>query len=51
MGKTVMGYILYIEVLVRVYGGKKSLGRTEHRRQAIIKMDIKKWGIEWTHPS
>jgi len=28
-----------------------SLGRTEHRRKAIIKMDLKKWGIECTHPS
>lgn len=27
------------------------LRRTEHRRQAIIKMDLKKWDIEWTHPS
>lgn len=44
-------YILYIGVLVRGYRRKMPLGRTEHRRQAIIKMDLKKWGTEWTHPS
>jgi hypothetical protein len=46
-----VGYTLYIGVLVRGYGGKTPLGRTEHRRDTIIKMDLKKWGIEWTHPS
>jgi len=51
MGKTGVGYILYVGVIVRGYGGKIPLGRTEHSRQAIFKMDLKKWGIEWTHPS
>jgi hypothetical protein len=45
MGKTGVGYILYIGVTVRGYGGKMPLGRTEHRRQAIFKMDLKKWGM------
>jgi len=51
MGKTGVGYILCIGVLVRGYGGKMPLGRIEHRRQATLKLDLKKWGIEWTHPS
>jgi len=51
MRRTGVGYILCIGVLVRGYGGKMPLGRTEHRRQAIIKLDLKQWGIELTHPS
>lgn len=41
MGKTGVGYILYIGVMVRGYGGKMPLGRTVHRRQAVFKMDLK----------
>jgi hypothetical protein len=44
MWKTGVGYILYIGVLVRGYGGKTPLGRTEHRREAIIKNGSQKMG-------